>query len=377
MIPNLILLSYPIQKSPILGTVAPTVQPTSFPTILPTATPTSQPSAMPSTASPTAIPSLSPSVAGTKSPTTLPSYAPSPLATEAQTNTPSQSPTSMPTNPPTPTKAPIQPSTPAPTTKVDTTVTTGLTITFFGIDTIPNRKLWEIETSKFFAEQLRKSGSATDIDLKVTFTNQTPGSERRNTRGLQTDSVLVTYEQSLAYSTPDGLTEDDALKLPLESPEQRDEYVSTLKQSDGQAYNGLTDVSTITVPSNINPSPAPSPEAGGIPQWAIIVIVVVSVLVLVALFLIVIRKRRSDNSAGEGYTQEVDTYEPSGFGSSSGPPLGDETVETMDYDYAKAYGGMAGDASLSEAGGTMGSRAAPQTGATIFSDDPTFNEGML
>lgn len=350
-----------------MGTVAPTLQPTSFPTILPTATPTSQPSAMPSTASPTAIPSLSPSVAGTKSPTTLPSYAPSPLAT------------SMPTNPPTPTKAPIQPSTPAPTTKVDTTVTTGLTITLFGIKKVGNTAVWSEITSKFFAGQLRKSGNATDIDVKVTFTNQTPGSERRNTRGLQTDSVLVTYEQSLAYSTSDGLTEDGALKLPLESPEQRDEYVSTLKQSDGQAYNGLTDVSTITVPANINPSPSPSPEGGGIPQWAIIVIVVVSVLVLVALFLIVIRKRRSDNSAGEGYTQEADTYEPmsSGFGSSSGPPLGDETVETMDYDYAKAYGGMAGDASLSEAGGTMGSRAAPQTGATIFSDDPTFNEGML
>lgn len=362
-----------------MGTVAPTNQPTSFPTELPTATPTSQPSALPSTASPTAIPSLSPSVTGTKSPTTLPSYAPSLLATEAPTNTPSQSPTSMPTNPPTPTKAPIQPSTPAPTTKVDTTVT-DLTITLTGINKVVNTSLWNEITSKFYSGQLRKSGRASDIDVKVTLTNQTPGSERRNTRGLQTDSVLVTYEQSLAYSTSDGLTEDSALKLPLETQQQQDEYVSTLKQADGEAYSGLTSVSTITVPANINPSPAPSPEGGGIPQWAIIVIVVVSVLVLVALFLIVIRRRRrSDNSAGEGYTQEADTYEPmsSGFGSSSGPPLGDETVETMDYDYAKAYGGMAGDASLSEAGGTMGSRAAPQTGATIFSDDPTFNEGML
>ena len=72
--------------------------------------------------------------------------------------------------------------------------------------------------------------------------------------------------------------------------------------------------------------------------------------------------------------------------SGAGGTLG-QTIGTIDYDYAAAYGG---DRSLSEAGGTVGSRfrqagadclevVLPTTaplgsGNTIFSDDPTFEE---
>ena len=215
-----------------------------------------------------------------------------------------------------------------------------------------------------------------NVESEVIFTNQTSGSGGRRMRGLQSESVTVTYKQPIIYFTSDSsLTVEEALKWPLETQAQQDLYVAALKQLDPTTYRGLTSVSTIYVPDNIKPSPAPDTGGGGLPQWAVIVIVIAGVLVLVSLFLVVIRKSRSDRSDGN-HTQESNTYQQSGFGSSSVPHmLGDETVETMDYDYAKAYGGLgAGDASLSEAGGTMGSRAAPQSGNTIFSDDPTFNE---
>jgi len=247
-------------------------------------------------------------------------------------------------------------------------------MTLSGISKIEDTASWAKSTTEFFTEQYEKSGQMTGTKVEVILTSQKSSSGRRNMRGLQTDSVEVTYEQALAYSTSDSsLTLDKALKYPLSTTKQQDEYTATLKQLDG--YSGLTSVSTISVPSNIDPNPNPSPDTGGggIQQWAIIVIVIVSVLALVALFLIVIRKRR-DNRNAESYVQDEPTYEQSGLGSSSGPGLGDETVETMDYDYAKAYGGLSGDASLSEAGGTMGSRAAHQAENTIFSDDPTFNE---
>jgi hypothetical protein len=246
-------------------------------------------------------------------------------------------------------------------------------MTLSGISKIEDTASWAKTTTKFFTEQYEESGQMTGTKVEVTLTSQKSSSGRRNMRGLQTDSVEVTYEQALAYSTSDSsLTLDKALEYPLSTTIQQDEYISALKQLDG--YSGLTSVSTITVPSNINPIPNPETGGGGIEQWTIIVIVIVSVLALVALSLIVIRKRRDNRNAGS-YVQEEPTYEQSGLGSLSGPGLGDETVETMDYDYAKAYGGLSGDASLSEAGGTMGSRAAHQAGNnTIFSEDPTFNE---
>ena len=55
---------------------------------------------------------------------------------------------------------------------------------------------------------------------------------------------------------------------------------------------------------------------------------------------------------------------------------------TVDYDYSKAYGG-AGNYSLSDAGGTLGSRTrltaadaalVPSSAGTIFSDDNTFDQ---
>ena len=273
---------------------------------------------------------------------------------------------------PGPTKAPVAGGTPAPTTQVDKT-TSDLTMTLNGISKVENTATWAKSTTGFFKTQYEKNANMTNTTVKVSFTSQKTNAGKRNMRGLQTDFVEVTYKQDLAYSTSDSsLTLDEALQFPLAEPEQQDEYVATLKQLDG--YSGLTSVSAISLPANIDPNPNPETGGSGVPQWAIIVIVIIGVLILVILFLMVMHKRRA-NSYAESYSpQDEPTYEQSGLGSSPAPGLGDETVETMDYDYAKAYGGISGDASLSEAGGTMGSRAAPQAENTIFSDDPTFNE---
>jgi len=346
----------------------------------PTSTPSSEPSASPITLNPTANPSESPSSTDSLSPTSSPSFSPS--APPKDTENPSLSPssaepvTSEPTKAVTsePTESPVASGeTPAPTVKVDKT-TSGLTTTLNGICVVESAAEWSKATTEFFELQYKESGKMTDTIAEVTLTSQQSncGSGRRNTRGLQANSVEVTYEQSLAYSTSDSsFTVDKALEYPLSTPQQQDEYIATLKELDG--YSDLTSVSAISVPATIAPIPNPN-TGGGVPQWAIIVIILIGILALVVLFLIVLRKRRATSNA-EGYVQEEATYEQSGLGSrSSGTGLGDETVETMDYDYAKAYGGLSGDASLSEAGGTMGTHNAPQATNTIFSDDPTFNE---
>ena len=139
-------------------------------------------------------------------------------------------------------------------------------MTFNGIKTILNPTLWGVTTSNFFAEQLRENG-ASDVVVKVTLTDQTSTltdqtsvSDRKNARGLETDSVLATYEQYLAYSTSTGLTVNSALALPLQSVEQQELYIEALQASDGNAYGNITTISTIDVPPAI-PSSQPSLSA--------------------------------------------------------------------------------------------------------------------
>ena len=106
-------------------------------------------------------------------------------------------------------------------------------------------------------------------------------------RGLQsTDSVEVTYNQGITYSTTNSsLTLDDVLQMPLMTPTQQADYISELKELVG--YEGLTAVSSISLPSddgtddNVDPNPE-TPESS-FPLWAIIVIAVVGVALLVCI----------------------------------------------------------------------------------------------
>ena len=200
----------------------------------------------------------------------------------------------------------------------------------------------------------------------------------RRGRGLQsTDSVEVTYNQGITYSTTNSsLTLDDVLQLPLMTPTQQADYISELKQLVG--YDGLTAVSSISLPSDdgTDDSVDPNPETpeSSFPLWAIIVIAVVGVALLVCIVPFVLRKCRRSNSGSE---LQPDLAQDN----SRQFNAGEETVGTTDYDYSKAYGGNS-NFSLSDAGGTLGDRTGQsasdlmhQSGNnTIFSEDPTYNE---
>lgn len=213
---------------------------------------------------------------------------------------------------------------------------------------------------------------------------------RKRRRGLQTNygSVQVTYEQYTSYtSTNASLTLDDVLRLPLMDGTQQDQYIAALKQLSND-YGSLTAVSTISLASDGggngnggggNPN-NPDGSGGGssFPLWAIIVIAVGGGLILIVCLVPILYRNccRGDASLESIHEQ-----------SSSSRPFnttGEETVGTTDYDYSKAYGAVSSNFSLSDAGGTIGSRTR-QTGAsdplpqssennTIFSDDPTYND---
>lgn len=228
-----------------------------------------------------------------------------------------------------------------------------------------------------------------NIDVRVTHTKNEKSTTlnrarmmMRGRRGLQTDSVEVTYNQFTSYSTSDAdLTLDDVLQMPLMNADQQDAYISELKQYDG--YESLTAVSSISLPSDdgndatdggndavIDPE---TPDDSSFPLWAIITIAVGGAALLICIIPFLCRKCRSSNS------QQSNLAPPDHFNA------GEETLETTDYDYSKAYQ-ASGNFSLSDAGGTLGQQSR-QTGGTgelmqqsgnntIFSEDPTYDEGM-
>jgi hypothetical protein len=273
---------------------------------------------------------------------------------------------------------------------------TGLKITLTGISRINDTSKWASTTSNFFATQYEDSNQISNSKVDVKYTSEKVSStEKRRTmmmmmrgrrrRGLsQTDTVEVTYEQYTTYSTTNpSLTLDDVLQMPLMDITQQDEYISALKQLDG--YASLTAVSTISLPSDgenddvVDPS-KPNP-ATALPLWAIIVIAVVGALLL-SICLGPFVYRKFCRSKSSEFSQEGDIQR---HGGSSLPfNVGDDTVGTTDYDYSKAYA-ASGNFSLSDAGGTIGSRTR-QTAAdtmphqsgnnTVYSEDPTYNEAV-
>lgn len=199
-------------------------------------------------------------------------------------------------------------------------------------------------------------------------------------RGLQTDSVEVTYRQNTSYSTSDpALTLDDVLQIPLMNAYQQDAYMSELKKFGG--YQSLSAVSTISLPSDDSDATEGGNDAiidpetsddSSFPVWAKITIVVGGAALLICIIPFVLRKCRSTNS------QQSDIAPPHHI------DAGEETLETTDYDYSKAYE-AAGNFSLSDAGGTLGQRSRNTGGSelmqqsgnnTIFSEDPTYDEGL-
>eukprot|EP00581_Thalassiosira_minuscula_P019455 CAMPEP_0183717330 /NCGR_PEP_ID=MMETSP0737-20130205/10974_1 /TAXON_ID=385413 /ORGANISM="Thalassiosira miniscula, Strain CCMP1093" /LENGTH=832 /DNA_ID=CAMNT_0025946747 /DNA_START=388 /DNA_END=2886 /DNA_ORIENTATION=+ len=420
-------------RNPTPGSASPSTPPTPGPTTSPTTEPTKNPTTSPTTSTPTTSPTKEPTqspMEGTLSPTTSqsptnnPSKAPTTSPTTAmptlrnETASPTLAPiTEAPTASPTsePTKSPV---TSPPTRALEgPTETAGLTITLNGISGIPNRREWERTTAEFYENVYADGEEIEDAKVSVEITNEQPKNGRRarnlmngngvRMRGLQaTDSsVEVTYTQTTTYRSNDpNLTINEIVLIPLSTPTDRDLYVGELKNLDG--YEQLTEVSEITVatdsPDKGTGGDNEAEDKGGLGAGAIAGIACgcAAFVILVGGF-VYYRVKNKDNDDSDpnnastilSSTQDERTNTNTGTGSSL-PTYGDQSVATVDYDYSKAYGG-AGNHSLSDAGGTLGSRTRqtaaedlgsgtgppgdpsmlpPGSGNTIFSDDPTFDQ---
>lgn len=214
-------------------------------------------------------------------------------------------------------------------------------------------------------------------------------------RSLQSDSsVEVTYTQTMSYRSIDSnLTNNEIVQYPLSTEPFRDRYVGELKLLNG--YEDLTDVSPISITSDGDKGiDGGNESSNNLPMGAIIggAGAAAALLILIAGFVYHRRRKKDEDenfdsqnagSATLSSTQDMRTTSGAGTGSSV-PTYGDQSVATVDYDYSRAYGG-AGAHSLSDAGGTLGSRTRqtaaeedpamlPASGNTIFSDDQTFDQ---
>ena len=374
-------LSHTISPSPTsFKVIGPT---TEDPTLSPSDKPSPSPSVSPTTAAPTEAdattkPTVSP-VVSTESPTQSP---------QEGTATPTSFVSSPPTTPGSELLGPI--------------TTTGLKMVLKGQCSIPNNSEYEQSTGDAFVDAYDNSSDLYDTKVEITISNTagTCESSRRlsgGSRSLQASdpSVEVTYTQTMYYRTRDtGLSTNEIFTYPLSTEPLRDQYIGELKLLDG--YEDLTAVSTISISDDSNKGVDGGNDAGGMSTGAIIGIACgggAALIMLIAGYVYYKKKNNDDEEFIEGSqadrsgtlsgTQGMMSG-TSGVGTgSSVPTYGDQSVATVDYDYSRAYGG-AGGQSLSEAGGTLGSRTrqtaadedpnmVPGSGGTIFSDDQTFD----
>ena len=311
-------------------------------------------------------------------------------------------------------------------------------MTLSGIDRVDSVPDWEGATSEYFENVYRdeRPGGVRDVAVGVTATNVTaiggPASANggRVRRRSENAGVVVAYVQETWYlaDDPDWAPDGDFALVPLSTELRRDEYVGMLKSLLG-GYEYLTDVSEISVVSSAQSSGADAGDGGGGASGggggasAIVGISVVAAVVLLAAIVAGIARHRkerhdddddwvdlnNDDVPPTSKGQDVRTASVSSGGMAARTTGGAgakspttpstlsishdaPTIGTVDYDYGIAYGG-GGDHSLSDAGGTLGSRtrqtglanleedlptttaAAPPGGLTnaIFSDDPTFD----
>jgi len=287
-----------------------------------------------------------------------------------------------------------------------------------GISNIENERDWVRKTSRFYEGVYNDDGVLIDADVGIEIESIKAQDSRRSQRDrrlngsatdgrvLQSDSSLeVIYTQTTTYrSTGSTLTINEIVLMPLSTPTLRDQYVGELKELEG--YEQLTEVSEISITSKgaeiVAPAPAPTPKSG-LGGGAIAGIVCGSlafvVLVLGFAYYQYSKNREDDvdqgNTAALSGTQEGQSASGGAAGTNASlPTYGDTSVATVDYDYSRAYGG-AGNHSLSDAGGTLGSRTRQtaaedvasgltsgtpsmhqppgSSGNTVFSDDPTFD----
>ncbi|KAL3815760.1 hypothetical protein ACHAXA_008810 [Cyclostephanos tholiformis] len=407
----------PTHKPTHIPTHAPTDAPTSHPTLGPTIPPTTnKPTNSSITATPTSAPQTDqPTMKPTSSPTARPISAPAPAGTMPPTLNLTDSPIAeLSTNTVAPSLSPLYTS--DPTLMLTGPVqTSGLKMILTGIEGIPDKSEWQNTTSRYYAKIYEQTYSPFTYDHKVEVTiTQVASIGSRRRRGLNTvrstnralqsnDMALeVTYTQDMWYRSDDpnidSATAFNPL-LPLSNETLRDEYVGELKTLEG--YEGLTSVSEIFISSDGDGDGDGGGDESikGLGSGAIVGIVVgiLAVLIILVLGFVHISKMKNngDNSRDEIPTvmefsnaQDLTSASGTAMGSSIPQSHENQTVGSMDYDYAAAYGGM-GIGEASEAGGTMGSRTrqtaadaddmaivsgVTQSGVSVFSEDPTFDQ---
>jgi len=258
-----------------------------------------------------------------------------------------------------------------------------------GIEGIPDITEWEEKTSSYYAKVYDETYKPFTYDhvIEVTMTQvSTVGSERErrlNARGnpnraLQSDmAVEVTYTQDMWYRSEDpNIDPTTAFNylLPLSTETLRDDYVGELKTLQG--YEGLTSVSEIFLSSGGGSGGGDSGgDSGGdtgggeSKGWSTGLIVGVVVGTVVALVILVLgialyKKKEDEDGTDENPTvmeysnaQDMTTVSGTAMGSSVQKSYENQTVGTMDYDYASAFGrGTSAGEAASDAGGTLGSR---------------------
>jgi len=418
----------------------PTVEPVVV-TAAPTTPPgTSTPTSAPVTTAPTFFPTVvvvtpEPTVDDTTlSPTAAPVTA-APVVTSPPT-TLTQMPTSNPTTA-TPTAAPVT-ATAAPTFALRSDTVQGLGIALDGVklpmtdESIATfESTYALHCESFFEADVEQvSQDMEEFSTTITYVSDSPLRRRRlgaaggggvggiSIRSVQetsTGSTLVTYDQSLEYrADPDAIDLQKAVEAPFKTPSRRQVFTDLLVESGDPAYADLQGVGKLVAPGQ----GGDGAEGKSTNTTAIIAGVCGGIggLLLLGGGYMLYKKSKAKSVSKKGAMLEDDEKPPSQLqlstvggddavstlaepagrpsGTQSGEDLagyGDQSVNTVDYDYSKAYGGGGEASVVSSAGGTLGQQtsgggtlgsggaaaaglAAGAAGASIFSDDASFEQ---
>ena len=210
------------------------------------------------TANPTNKPTFPPTLAPTPLPTALPTPLPSPLPTPIPTVAPTFSPTVKPTTKPVPSL------TENPTAGGVTEVTVrGLQMTLSGIDSFSDETKieWsskmEDQSTDFYEGDIVGSTFKTSITVTNFFVTS---NSKRSMRGLQTNSVIVTYNQEVAYANTGRarITDEYLAQAPFSTEGKLDRFVTILQNSNDAVLKTVTSVSPVTFADDLVPTVAPT-----------------------------------------------------------------------------------------------------------------------
>ena len=232
-------------SAPVIATNSPTKVPSKSPTSVPTVSPTPDPTrATDAPVAPVPFPTVPPTPFPTRNPTLFPTTSP-PIPTNFPTTKPVVEPVAIPTEVPTTTKPVDEPA------SGNEKTIRGLQMTINGITSFAGltKDAWEETTETFLTSHYEKDFPTSAFKSTVTVTNSQQTSQRRlwmmrGQRRLQAQKkgFVITYNQEVSYDSDDGNINDNYLaKSAFASPEQRDAYVQSLKNSGDPVLETATD----------------------------------------------------------------------------------------------------------------------------------------